>query len=272
MQYQGKTNEYLRLAVITKDNCHVLHEGVESSLTLLWFEEDDNLITIDSKEYQFQKNQIIALTEFHNIKIKKINRTKLIRFNRSFYCILKHDEEVSCKGVLFFGASQLPVITIPEKDLEILETVWKMFELEMQSKDKLQLEMLQMMLKRYLILCTRLYKSQTNFSEKPEEVNIVRQFNFLVEQNFKTHHTVSAYAQLLNKSPKTLSNIFLKTGSKTPLQYIQSRKMLEARRLLAHSDLQIKEIAYELGYEEIQTFSRFFKKQEGVSPLAFRKA
>ncbi len=46
--------------------------------------------------------------------------------------------------------------------------------------------------------------------------------------------------------------------------------MLEARRLLRYSDLQIQEVAYEIGYDDIQTFSRFFKKQEGVSPSEFK--
>jgi AraC-like DNA-binding protein len=47
--------------------------------------------------------------------------------------------------------------------------------------------------------------------------------------------------------------------------------MLEARRLLRYSNISIKEIAYEIGYEDIQSFSRFFKRMEGVSPSEFKK-
>ena len=46
--------------------------------------------------------------------------------------------------------------------------------------------------------------------------------------------------------------------------------MLEARRLLNYSEMSVSEIAYELGYTDLQTFSRFFKKQQGVSPNDFR--
>jgi AraC-like DNA-binding protein len=46
--------------------------------------------------------------------------------------------------------------------------------------------------------------------------------------------------------------------------------MLEARRLLQYSELSIKSISYEIGFEDIQTFSRFFKKNEGVSPSEYR--
>lgn len=79
------------------------------------------------------------------------------------------------------------------------------------------------------------------------------------------------YANLLNKSPKTLSNLFKKYGNKSPLQIIQDKKVLEARRLLYYTDKSVKEIAYEIGFEDIQTFSRFFKKIEGVSPSNFKK-
>ncbi len=181
------------------------------------------------------------LTEFHTIKIISTKRIRFLRFNRPFYCVLDHDDEVSCKGVLFFGASQLPVITLPEEEIKKFEILWEMFSIEMESNDNLQIDMLQMMLKRYLILCTRLFKQQTQYPEDKKEVDIVRQFNFLVEQHFRSKHTVAEYSGLLNRSPKTLSNLFSKLGSKTPLQFIQDRIMLEARRLLRYSELQIQQ-------------------------------
>ena len=174
---------------------------------------------------------------------------------------------------MFFGASQFPKIAIPDAELEKLEILWKMFAIEMISKDDLQNDMLQMMLKRLLILCTRIYKEQTELTTfDKKSLDIVRDYNYLVETNFKTKKQVADYAEMLHKSPKTLSNLFKKYNEKSPLQIIQDRTVLEARRLLHHSDQSIKEIAYEIGYEDIQSFSRFFKKMEGVSPSEFKKA
>lgn len=271
MKFIGNTKEYLHLQTITADNCKILKEPIESSLTILWMESGVNHFKIDGKTDTFQKNQIVFLTEFHQVEALSIEKIRFLRFNRPFYCVLNHDTEVSCKGVLFFGASHLPVIQIPAKELDKFETLWKMFCIEMDSNDNLQIDMLQMMLKRYLILCTRIYKMQILDLEQPSDYDLIREFNFLVEQHFKTKHTIAEYAELLHKSPKTLSNLFSKAGTKTPLQFIQDRKILEARRLLYYSDLQIQEIAYEIGYEDVQTFSRFFKKKEGISPSAFRE-
>ena len=178
---------------------------------------------------------------------------------------------MSCKGVLYYGSSKLPILELKPIDIETLGTVWKMFIIEMNSKDNLQLEMLQMMLKRVIILCTRIYKNQHDFEKlNSKQVTLVREFNFLVEKFFRQKHTVAEYADLLNKSPKTLTNLFKKLANKSPLQFIQERKMLEARRLLRYTDRAVKDIAYELGYIDIQTFSRFFKRNQGLSPSKFR--
>jgi len=271
MIFKGKTNEHLQLERIESNKAYQETEALESPLTFIWFEKDNQTITIDNIKHQSVTNQIICLTEFHQVDISTICNAKLIRFNRSFYCVLDHDSEVSCKGILFFGASQLPKFTIPADELDKFETIWKMFEIEIRSNDELQLEMLQSMLKRFIILCTRVFKNQNNYTTLDKtKIDIVREYNFLVEQNFRTIHTVAEYAALLNKSPKTLSNLFSKLTNKSPLQYIQDRKMLESRRLLRFTDKSIKEIAYEIGFEDLQSFSRFFKKIEGISPSQFK--
>ena len=272
MKFIGHTKEALDLEQISSKNCAVLSEQVESSLSILWFETDDNQLEIDGKLEVFNKNQIVFLTEFHHVKPIRIGQLRFARFNRSFYCVLSSDSEIGCKGILFFGASQLPVVTINnEKDAEKLAMLWRMFLMEMEDKDNLQIEMLQTMLKRYLILCTRMYKEQQQSNLEAISIDIIRQFNYLVEENYHKLHTVAAYAELLHKSPKTLSNLFSKMGSKTPLQYIQERIMLAARRLLRYSDKQVQEIAYELGYEDVQSFSRFFKRHEGVAPNTYKQ-
>ena len=270
MKIKGKTEEFIELTELESKPCSIFNQSEPSSLTILWFQTSDNAFIVDGKEYEFVKNQIVFFTEFHKVAVIKKGTTKFLRFNRPFFCVIDHDIEVGCKGILFFGASQLPIITIPDKDIEHFQILWKMFAIEMQSKDNLQISMLQMMLKRYLILSTRLYKEQHQLPAEKKENDIIREFNFLVEQYYNTKHTVAEYAELLHKSPKTISNTFSKIGTKTPLSYIQDRKMLEAKRLLLYTDIQIQEIAFKIGYDDVQSFSRFFKKQEGVSPSAYR--
>ena len=272
MTFTGPTGEYFELRTVGQDSRHHLREARSETLRLLWFTTDHSQLTIDGRSYTFAKNEIVFLTQFHQLEYGPVETVNLMRFNRPFYCILDHDSEVGCKGILYYGAARLPVISVAGMDLEILETAWKMATLEFEMHDNLQQEMLQMMLKRILILCTRIYKNQ--YEDEPlarQQHDLIREFNFLVEVHFRTKHSVADYADLLHRSPKTIAHVFKKYGDKSPLKYIQERILLEARRLIFYTDKDISEIAYELGFSDIQGFSRFFKKQEGVSPSEYRQ-
>ncbi len=270
MKYTGKTGEYFEVLEFL-ENQMINLKPQEGVLSILWFKEENNILEIDGREHHFEKDQVVCLTNFNKIKFIRKGNTSLLRFNSPFYCILQHDREVGCKGVLFYGSSLTPIIKLDQNDKEVMESVWKVLSIEMNSRDNLQLEMLQMLLKRIVILITRIYKQQENYQTlDPHQSDLIREFHFLVEQHFKEKHAVSEYATLLNKSPKTLSNLFGKLHDKTPSQMIQQRIMHEVRRLLAYTDQPISEIGYDVGFNDLQSFSRFFKKHEGISPSDFR--
>lgn len=271
MKFTGQNSEYIEIVDINKSNANIINESKQSELCLIWFKTNTNKINIDAIDYVFNSNDIISLTEFHAIRVESLVEATLIKWNRSFYCVVDHDSEVGCKGILYYGASTVPIIKLDEKHIDVLTTLFKMLYIEMESRDNLQLEMLQMMLKRLLILCTRIYKDQNMVSKlRTKSIDTIREYNYLVEQHFKTKHTVKEYAALLFKSPKTLSNLFKKYGDTTPQQFIQNRIMLEARRSLTYTEKSISEIGFELGFSDLQSFSRFFSKQEGYSPQKFR--
>ena len=273
MIFRGPSKEYLQLESQCNAEIFANRNDGTSLLSLLWIRNTPATLRIDGQWHSFEPHQVLCLTEFHQVKAGELHDAHLLCFNRAFYCILDHDHEVGCKGVLFFGAKQLPIFKIPDVALEQFEIVWKMFSLEMESADALQQEMLQAMLKRFIILCTRAYKQVENLSIVADsQMQLVRDFNFLVEQHFRKKHSVAEYAQMLHKSPKTLSNLFSKVIGKSPQQFIQERRILEAKRLLLYSLKPVKEIAYELGFEDIQTFSRFFKKIEKISPSDFKNS
>ena len=196
-----------------------------------------------------------------------------IVFNREFYCIRDHDDEVSCNGLLFFGSSEAPVISLNKKDQKSFESIFNILEDEFETKDHIQGEMLRVMLKRLLIKSSRLIKSKLPNPEiSNSQLDLIRKYHVLVEQHFKIKHKVTDYANLLFKSPKTLSNLFKKVGEKSPLKVINDRIILEAKRLLIYSDKSAEEIAFELGYKEAAHFSKFFKTQVGKPPGSFKKA
>lgn len=92
----------------------------------------------------------------------------------------------------------------------------------------------------------------------------------LIEQHYRTEKYAQFYADRLFLSLKQLNRICKQALNQSCTELIHQRVMLEAKRLLTHSDLSLVELASYLGYEEYAYFSRIFKKHSGVNPLAFR--
>lgn len=99
---------------------------------------------------------------------------------------------------------------------------------------------------------------------------LATKFKLLVKQKFKECKQVKEYAAALNITPLYLNEIIKTITGFAASYWIHQEIILEAKRLLYYTDLNIMEIAYELGYEDYAYFSRFFKKNTGTAPLAFR--
>ena len=271
MRAREKNNEYLCIQEIDKAAYQFLDMRYADLLSILWFRDGGNLIEVDGAEYAFGANQVVFLTMLQRVALKKTGRAVLIQFSKQFHCLSQADAETSYKGVLFFGSSSLPSIAIPPPQIPKFELLLSVFAAEMTVGDGLQTEMLDVLLKRFLILSTRIFKEQAaQAGSAVPPTGIIREFNYLVECHYFNKHTVAEYARILNKSPKTLSNFFLKYVHKSPLQIIQERIALEARNQLRNTARTVSEIAYHVGFQDVQTFSRFFKRMEGVSPKSYR--
>lgn len=271
MEFKGKNGEYFWLDKIDNTVEENFRQRNESYLNILWNPYEDTNITVDNVSYPLKKDEIMFLTELHALDKTTIGVLNSIQFNRQFYCLDNHDSEIGCKGILFFGTSQVPTLFLNEENNAAIALLWKVFENELKASDELQGEMLQMLLKRFLILCTRIYKEQNKVRHVEEtKMDIIRNFSFLVEVHYKSKHTVAEYAALMNKPAKSLTNLFSSHISKTPLQIIQDRIVLEAKRMLLNTEITIKEITFELGFEDMPSFSRFFKNKIGISPKGYR--
>lgn len=104
---------------------------------------------------------------------------------------------------------------------------------------------------------------------KKDEVS--RKFSQLVEINYNKLHSVSQYAELLFISSKTLNRKITREKGTSPNIIIKNRIILQAKRLLINTDLTVKEISAQLGYDDQSYFIRFFKIQTGKSPVEFKR-
>lgn len=240
--------------------------------TIAWNTGASQLIYIDEVAYLFEAAAVLPIMFNQSFRFERPEDIVAWQFNREFYCIVNHDAEVGCVGFIFFGPSPTMFIKLEPADTAIYENLLSVFEEEFASEEDIKGEMLRMLLVQLIIKTTRLAKKQYLGNPEPAEdkFNLIRQFNLQVEIHFREQHQVQFYAGLLNKSPKTLSNYFALYSRKSPLQFIHDRIIMEARRLFYYTEKSVKEIAEELGFEEISHFSKFFKKYTAQSPSQLR--
>ena len=241
--------------------------------TIAWNMGDKQIVLIDEVKYEFNTNTILPIMLNQSFRFEKPENIVAWQFNREFYCILNHDAEVGCVGFIFFGPSPTMFVTLDDEHIDKMRKLFDLFIEEYDSDEEIKGEMLRMLLVRLIIQTTRLAKKQYFKAEDFAETKfyLIREYNVLVEINYKKEHQVQFYAGQLNKSPKTIANIFSLYSKKTPLQIIQERIITEAKRLFYYTDKSVKEIANELGFEDVAHFSKFFKNCTNQTPSDIKK-
>ncbi|RAV31024.1 AraC family transcriptional regulator [Sinomicrobium soli] len=251
-------------------------DGIRESLntynTFVWNKGEEQTVWIDEIPYTFPEQAILPLMGNQHFRFEHPPQLVAWKFNREFYCILDHDQEVGCVGFLFYGIRTPFFITLNAKEAENFEKLQSTLVDEFGERDRFKGEMLRSLLKRLIIKTTRLGKSQTESCHDlaDHKLDLIRRFALLVELHFRQQHEVRFYAESLNKSAKTLSNLFALYGQPSPSKIIHDRIVLEARRLFLYTDKSAKEVSFELGFANPEYFSRFFKSKTGNSITVFK--
>jgi hypothetical protein len=109
-------------------------------------------VLIDGISYYFPSKSILTLFSNQSFRFEKPEQITAWQYNRAFYCIIDHDKEVSCVGFLFFGSFNNLFVKIDEAHQRKVETLQNIFIEEFNTSDNIQTDMLQMLLKRLIIL------------------------------------------------------------------------------------------------------------------------
>jgi AraC family transcriptional activator of pobA len=273
MDYQLNTRLNGNIAMTSRFHENKPLQRDKTLYKFLWVQSGTLAIEVDHIPMKLAKDEIVTLTPLHHLTIKEVAGEFLtFVFNSNFYCIYGHDNEVSCNGFLFHGSSNVMRLKLTLTESRLLEHIIETLREECTVRDNLQEEMLRILLKRFIIVCTRMARLRLEVDQERENgFDIIRQFYVLVDNHFKEKKQVQDYAEMLYRSPKTLSNLFSLYGLNSPLRIIHERVDAEARRLLLYTSKSAKEISEILGFEDLATFSRFFKKMNQKSISDFRR-
>jgi AraC-like DNA-binding protein len=172
----------------------------------------------------------------------------------------------------YFRLTEINLLRVNGEEKQTLRNHFAQMLTLFHSLHPYRVQMLQALLLVLLFDCKRLYEiqQQTMKQTSPRDALALR-FQHFVNQHYLTRKTVQAYADLLAVSPDYLGQTIRATTGKTAHRLIAERILLEAKKLLTYSDLNIAEIAQHLGYDEPTHFGRFFRRYVGTSPRTWRQ-
>lgn len=175
--------------------------------------------------------------------------------------------------------SKLPLIQNPqnghelsltEADILFVEDMLAKINIEYKRPNEWQQRMLAAYLTVLLTYLSRLYTEQFKENDTSVDKLLLKDFQARINECFHELHEVGDYASLLHISAGHLSEVVKMQSGKPAIKHIHERLILEARRLLFHTNNSLKEIAFDLGFSEASYFNRFFKRETGVTPADYR--
>lgn len=230
--------------------------------------------TIDNKEYQVESNVffIVSPGQVHFWNLSKDTDGFVLFFKKDYFLIdFNHDKFV--KLPFFKSNSSVPYFKINQDEQESLFTMFDKIYKEYQNRLISYHEVIRLQLNLLLIELSRIYLDKNE--ESVLYTYDIAQFNrleSLIDDNFKSHKSLVFYAESMNLSLKQLSYICKKTVGKSPSEIIAERIILEAKRLIIHTDLSINSISEELKFKDYSYFIRVFKKNCKLTPEQYRQS
>lgn len=155
-------------------------------------------------------------------------------------------------------------------DILFLEGLLDQMQLEFHSGGPWQQNMLVAYMRVLLIYLSRLYGQQFNTPPSSPDRVLLKRYLSKIEDSYREFHEVGDYADMLHISAGHLSEVVKEQSGKPAIVHIHERLLVEAKRLLFHTDQAVKEIAFDLGFEDASYFNRFFKRLAGRTPVEYR--
>ena len=225
---------------------------------------------IDFEEYEIAPNTLFFLKpgQVHSWELSE-DIEGYILFHDEEFLLLSPETERDIYQILAYSLNHSPLYTLSNTE-QFVSLYQNMLEESVATKKYKRSYIMHLMGIMYIQMGRMMNTSE--YASLPIKNNYIRNLELLIDKNFKTWKTPSDYSAHLNISTAHLNSLSQNEFGKSTRQLINDRIILEAKRLLTYSNLQIKQVGDELNFNDISYFIRFFKKQTGDTPEKFRKA
>ncbi len=252
-------------------NLHQAHRHTFYHLVL--FTKGGGTHTIDFETFKVQRMQIYFMIpgQVHSWAFKGEVDGYVINFSVPFFQSFLLKSDYLDQFPFFNGTVADEVVQLPaELHPQVIQLMEQLLQ-ERENRPPLGQDMIKALLLQLFIQIGRLKLAAQPHQPAAYHYTVLRNFQKLIEQHYKTLRLPKAYAELLYITPNHLNALCNDLLGTSAGEVIRNRVVLEAKRLLVNPEVSISEIAYELDFADNSYFSKFFKKLTGSTPELFRK-
>ncbi|MBI5009131.1 MAG: helix-turn-helix domain-containing protein [Bacteroidia bacterium] len=244
--------------------------------TVIWPFSASGKHIIDFREYPIIRDHIFFVSpwQVHQVLADPRPSGYVILFTPEFLDKNSIRNDFVSNLKLFRDTDDTPPLPLEDSMALRLKVFADNMRIAFESRSEMYLEIVGAYLKLFLIECNShcSLNPGTNLQNIEVSKNIVRNFKDLVEKNHVRWHQVQNYAEALNVTPNYLNEVIKASSGLPAKEFIQSRLVLEAKRLALFTDKSSKEIGFDIGFDDPAHFSKFFKNHSGISVNGFRES
>jgi AraC-like DNA-binding protein/mannose-6-phosphate isomerase-like protein (cupin superfamily) len=272
---QGRISQQFQVEVFDANrHFSVKYPHRHDFFEVLYLSKGSGFHIIDGNKYEIQPPCVFFMSpgQAHKIEFSNDIEGYIFIFTSEFYLINQTNQNRLIEFPFFFTIRQenRPLMLESKQDVQFLETLFKKGIAEIEKREKFSVDLLRSVLDLVLTSCAVLYKPDENLLPKGKGNIVVKKFLQLVEENYQNNLTVNEYADKLSITPNHLTQTVNQLTGKTSSQIIKAKQVLEIKRLLVYTNLSVTEIAGQLNFPDQSYFTRFFKRETGISPLQYR--
>lgn len=226
----------------------------------------------DFREHAVEGHTLFFLSpgQVHNIHAGRGMRATVVSFTQAFF-----DQEAPPPSRLFelpfFFSEVPPWLSVKAEAMQPISRVFDEMQREFDAALPGAMEVLRAALSILFVRARRLYAAEHALKAASRATILVRQFRLEVELHFREWQAITPYARRLKVTPNHLNDIVREEAGHSAGELIRQRRLLDAKRLLLHSDLSVAEIGYQTGFQDPSYFNRFFRRYADVTPAEFRE-
>jgi len=241
---------------------------------VLFLKKGSGYHVIDANKYEIRPPCVFFMSpgQAHKLELSNDIEGYIFIFTSDFYLLNRSNQNSLIEFPFFYTIHQdnPPLLLENDDDVRFIESLFRQSITEISNTHDAISGLQQSVLDLILTFSMVRYRVNENLMNKGKGQILVKRFFHLVEENYQKNLSLTDFADMIGITANHLTQTVKQLTGKTSSQIVKAKQLLEIKRLLVHTNLNMAEIAMQLNFEDQSYFTKFFKRETGITPMQYR--